>query len=157
MSRISEKKNFSKMNIVFIAIILIQMICLVLTFVTQKTANHEDEFFSYALSNSYYRPFIYGSAHQVRDNINVWMTGDDFKYYIETNENTRFHYDSVWSNQTADVHPPLYYAVLHTICSFFPNHFSWWWAFSINLICFAVTQFFLYKCFLCLTISSICH
>lgn len=145
MSRISEKKNFSKMNIVFIAIILIQMICLVLTFVTQKTANHEDEFFSYALSNSYYRPFIYGSAHQVRDNINVWMTGDDFKYYIETNENTRFHYDSVWANQTADVHPPLYYAVLHTICSFFPNHFSWWWAFSINLICFAVTQFFLYK------------
>ena len=74
MSRISEKKNFSKMNIVFIAIILIQMICLVLTFVIQKTANHEDEFFSYALSNSYYRPFIYGSAHQVRDNINVWMT-----------------------------------------------------------------------------------
>lgn len=45
MSRISEKKNFSKMNIVFIAIILIQMICLVLTFVIQKTANHEDEFF----------------------------------------------------------------------------------------------------------------
>lgn len=29
----------------------------------------------------------------------------------------------------------------------FPDQFSWWWAFGINLFCFAVTQVFLYKFF----------
>lgn len=145
MEKILDKKKISVCDIAVITIVLLQIVFFMVTFITKKNVYHEDEFFSYALSNSYDRPFIYGSAHQVMDNINVWMTGDDFKYYMETNENTRFSYGSVWRNQAADVHPPLYYVVLHTISSFFPNRFSWWWGFDINLICFAVTQFFLYK------------
>ena len=44
-----------------------------------------------------------------------------------------------------DVHPPLYYALLHTISSFFADDFSWWWAFAINLAAFVISQIFLYQ------------
>ena len=56
-------------------------------------------------------------------------------------------YDSVWYNQTEDVHPPLYYVILHTISSIFSGRFSWYWAYIINIICFVISQIFLYKIF----------
>lgn len=67
-----------------------------MSFAVNNTAHHEDEYFSYGLANSQNRVYLYGSAFQVPDNYNVWMTGDDFKYYIETNEESRFSYDTVW-------------------------------------------------------------
>ncbi len=139
-----------------ILIIVIQLACYIFLFANYKTSYHEDEFFSYSLSNSYYYPFIYGSKHQVVDNYNVWIKGSDYRYYIETSPDTRFKYDSVWYNQKSDVHPPLYYAVLHTISSFFPDRFSWWWGFGINLVCFAVSQIFLFKIASKLSGSDIC-
>lgn len=147
MEETLKKQKFSVYNIIFIIVVIAQLIFLSVSFAVNNTAHHEDEYFSYGLANSQNRVYLYGSAFQVPDNYNVWMTGDDFKYYIETNEESRFSYDTVWKNQAADTHPPLYYAVLHTICSFFPDQFSWWWAFGINLFCFAVTQVFLYKFF----------
>lgn len=147
MEETLKKQKFSVYNIIFIIVVIAQIIFLSVSFAVNNTAHHEDEYFSYGLANSQNRVYLYGSAFQVPDNYNVWMTGDDFKYYIETNEESRFSYDTVWKNQAADTHPPLYYAVLHTICSFFPDQFSWWWAFGINLFCFAVTQVFLYKFF----------
>ncbi|UKI17161.1 MAG: hypothetical protein L6V87_04995 [Ruminococcus sp.] len=133
MEETLKKQKFSVYNIIFIIVVIAQLIFLSVSFAVNNTAHHEDEYFSYGLANSQNRVYLYGSAFQVPDNYNVWMTGDDFKYYIETNEESRFSYDTVWKNQAADTHPPLYYAVLHTICSFFPDQFSWWWAFGINL------------------------
>lgn len=128
-------------------LILIQVLFFSYLFAKEKTSYHEDEFFSYGLSNSYYRPFMYGSEHLVFDNINTWETGDSFKNYIQTNDDTNFSYGSVWNNQIEDMHPPLYYVILHTISSMFPNQFSWWWGFSINLVAFVATQFFVFLIF----------
>ena len=140
----TDKKRGRLYAVLLAAVIILQCIALVYIFAVKKTSFHEDEVFSYALSNSYKRPFIYGSAHQVVDNYDVWFTGTEFRDYIRTNEDTRFRYDSVWYNQAEDVHPPLYYAILHTICSVNTGKFSWWYAFAINLVCFVLTQVFLY-------------
>ena len=140
--------NKSRSGIFMILLVLItvaQCIFYIYLFTNVKTAHHEDEFFSYALSNSYKRPFLYGDKHQTFEANSLVRTGDDFKYSLMTNNDTRFKYDSVWYNQTEDVHPPLYYAILHTICSFTPYYYSWWYAMAINLVCFAVGQFFIYK------------
>lgn len=120
MEETLKKQKFSVYNIIFIIVVIAQLIFLSVSFAVNNTAHHEDEYFSYGLANSQNRVYLYGSAFQVPDNYNVWMTGDDFKYYIETNEESRFSYDTVWKNQAADTHPPLYYAALHTICSFSP-------------------------------------
>lgn len=138
------KKTGRLYAVLLAAVIILQCITLVYIFAAKKTSYHEDEVFSYGLSNSYKYPFLYGSASYVADNYDVWLTGDTFKNYIRTNEETRFRYDSVWSNQAEDLTPPLYYAILHTICSVNTGKFSWWYAFAINLVCFLITQVFLY-------------
>lgn len=140
----TEKKTGRLYAVIMAAVIIIQCLTLVYIFEFRRTSYHEDEVFSYGLSNSYKYPFLYGSASYVPDNYDVWLTGDTFKNYIRTNEETRFRYDSVWSNQAEDLTPPLYYAILHTISSVDTGGFSWWYAFAINLVCFLITQVFLY-------------
>ncbi len=56
-----------------------------------------------------------------------------YNNYFAVKKNERFDYRKVWKNQKNDVHPPIYYILLHTICSFFPGKFSWWYAGSINI------------------------
>ena len=49
-------------------------------------------------------------------------------------DGNRFNYKMVWENQAKDVHPPLYYCLVHTVCSLFPGVFSRWFAGIINVI-----------------------
>ncbi len=132
-------------GIFLVSVILLQLLFYIVIFSTQKTAHHEDEYFSYGMANSHDRPFLYGSAYSVYDNYNSWMSGADFAEYISVQKGETFDYATVWENQAFDTHPPLYYALLHTISSFFADDFSWWWAFAINLAAFVISQIFLYR------------
>lgn len=106
-----------------------------------------DELWSYGLSNSYYQPHMYARFDvDDWDEYNHWNDGSLFRDYLTVQEGERFEYGSVYYNQKYDVHPPLYYYILHTICSVFPNSFSPWYAFSINVLSFAISQIFLYLC-----------
>ncbi len=109
----------------------------------------QDEYFTYGIANSYYRPFLIGNSLDSKEwnNFNKMMHGSDFKYYICTNKDTAFRYDSVLSNSAKDTTPPVYYLLLHTISSLFPEQFSWWWGFSINCVAFVIEQIFLYLIF----------
>lgn len=49
-----------------------------------------------------------------------------------------FNYGRVYNNQYWDVHPPLYYYILHTICSLFPYRFSIWFGLVINIVSYAI-------------------
>ena len=105
-------------NILLIIIIIIQ-ICTLVHYGRMKKGYYVDEVWSYGLANSYYHPHVYWN-----DALSEWVSGDYFKEYLEVSEAERFKYGSVIFNQKNDVHPPLFYAILHTICSFFPNTFS---------------------------------
>lgn len=117
-----------------------------------KQIFHSDENWNYGLANSYYQPHIflkdgvYLGAREDTDHINLteWVPGEVFRRYVTVQEGERFAYASVYHNQTLDSHPPLYYALLHTVCSFFPEQFSWWYGFFLNGLCLAGTQIFLY-------------
>lgn len=56
-----------------------------------------------------------------------------------------FDYANVWAQQKADVHPPFYYVIIHTICSFFPGVFSKWFGLIPNLFCLPVIDILLYQ------------
>ena len=89
-----------------------------------------DETLSYQLANQKYGESIY-----ITNDVRI----DDPKAYLEDafSAHERFNYRNVILNQSIDVHPPLYYMILHTICSLFPGRFSWGFAAVIN-IAFAV-------------------
>lgn len=136
MNKISLKSKNNTI-IIFLVMLILQISCLIY-FGTLKEGYHMDEIYSYSLSNSYYKPFL-----SDRDQ---WLGNHYFDDYIQVGNNDAFKYGSVYYNQTKDVHPPLFYFILHTICSFFPNTFSKWFGISLNIVFYIgtiVTLFFL--------------
>lgn len=127
-------------------IIVLQLGRLVYSFVYLKEDYHSDEIWSYGLSNSYYEPFIYQNAeHTDFINYKTWFSSQVMRDYLTVDKEHRFSYGSVYYNQVHDYHPPFYYFILHTICSFFPGKFSVWYSLSINIFSFICTIYFLYK------------
>lgn len=96
-----------------------------------------DELFSYALANNekHFKflgdPWSQGTYH------NGWLYGSDMRAYLQADEGARFHYAMVYKHQQEDVHPPLYYFLLHTVSSLFSGSFSPWLALSVNLAAYA--------------------
>lgn len=113
-------------------------------FCTVKSGFKEDEIYSYGLSNSQYMPFL-NELFENTEGEGTVISRQELWNYITVNDGDSFDYGSVYYNQTQDVHPPLYYFLLHTICSFFPETFSKWLGLSLNLILFAGTLLLLYK------------
>lgn len=99
-----------------------------------KVDYHMDEVWSYGLANhpgDIVMDFELGKTYDPKE------VYDD---YLVVGEDHRFDYANVWENQRNDNHPPLYYALLHTICSLFPGTFSKWYAGAINIF-FALLMF----------------
>lgn len=144
----AKKRAVSKEGIVLAIIIIVQLLTVICLSAFYKTQHDTDEFYSYGLANNYKEPFIWErmivSSDSQRWMVPYYYTGDDFKYYLRTNDQTAFQYDSVYYNQINDRHPPLYYLILHTICSVCKGKFSWWYGFSINIISFVIAQIFMY-------------
>lgn len=94
-----------------------------------KCNYHVDEILNYGLSNHQ------GGHRLVFEDGKKYMPGEElFMEYLTVQPEHKFDYNNVWKNQSGDVHPPFYYAIVHTICSFFPKEFSLWFAGIVNII-----------------------
>lgn len=126
--------------LVFLMILSLQF--LVLAYYGEiKSGFHIDEMFSYGLSNAIDKPI------PLQDDLslyNRWIDSEYFKNYIVVSEHEKFSYQAVYHNQTQDVHPPFYYMVLHTLCSFFPGTFSKWYGLSLNIVFFMISNLILF-------------
>lgn len=128
-------------------ILYVTFFLLMVITISKKENYHVDELFSYGLSNNV------GHITMIFDDGAKYDPADVYgKYLTVSNNRHKFDYRNVWINQKNDVHPPLYYMILHTICSFFPGTFSGWYAGSINIIFSVFTLYFLRK--LCRTLTS---
>lgn len=105
-----------------------------------KQGYYIDEYLTYSLAN------VDISATELPDGIKCLSPSAFIEKLLTINEtNSAFHYSNVWENQRIDTHPPLYYVLIHTICSFFPNTFNKWIAFIINLPFAWLTILLFYK------------
>lgn len=122
-------------------------ICTAIFAISLKKGMHVDEYYSYGLSN-YMGDAIYMS-------VDLGFTYDNpqepFWDYMTVQKEQGFSYGNVWAKQSADVHPPFYYVILHTICSLFPGKFSIWFAAVINLVFFLGLIILTYSTMLLLT------
>ncbi len=124
---------------ILVLIIILQVLMMVLLG-TQKNSYFIDEVASYGLSNSYYEPFI-----QYRDDFELSEIDQDvFKEYLSVDSQDAFKYDSVFFNQSKDVHPPFYYVIFHTVSSVLQHNYSKWLGIGINLAVFIFIDIFLY-------------
>ena len=99
---------------VWILIFLTQFVC-IFFLMSQREYLFVDEVYSYGLANSEDYSFLILEDHN-------WYTGDYFENYIKFDDGRPFSFDAAYINQTNDVHPPMYYYLLHLVCSFFPKH-----------------------------------
>ena len=132
-----------------IFIILFNVICVVYHF-TQKNDFHVDEIYSFGSANSRSGPFLFEGVDAYFEDVhqsayNKTYEGTDFHNYIVVKKGLGFDYVNLWHNMEKDAHPPLYFAILHTICSFFPDTFSKWLGLPINIISLIISLLFVYK------------
>lgn len=126
---------------IFLLILLMQLVAIAFV-ANQKINFHVDECLTYALANHI------DGLELVPEN-GILTDTSVFTDFFSVTEGHRFDYAMVWKNQTNDVHPPLYYVLIHTISSMIPNVvFSKWVGISVNML-FAVLSsivlFFLVK------------
>lgn len=93
---------------------------------------------------------IYRAYATARENSNdvyttTWMSGQAYRDYLSASDSNRFNFASVYYNQRGDVHPPLFYILLHTVCSFAVGVFSKWFGIAVNTAAILAAVFLLYK------------
>lgn len=120
---------------VILAVMIVLSLGVSVFYMNLKAGYHEDELLTYNLANS---------SKQLA--LGDWSTPQDMNEYLAVTPEHRFDYRQVVDNQIIDAsHPPFYYAIVHTVCSFFPGVFSKWLAFVINLVMMTGSLIMLYK------------
>jgi len=75
----------------------------------------------------------------------VWMERETFVDYVTVDETDDFSYLSVYFNVKDDNHPPLHFALLHTVSSLFKGEITPLMGCVINLVCVLVVMVLLMK------------
>lgn len=123
-----------KLSVYWLFILIIQIIVIVI-FANNKNNFFVDEIYSFAFANSYYMPTYLNS-----DYYNVMLNEEFWHNILTVQEFERFDIKSVIYNIQTDVHPPLYYIILHMISSFFPDILSKWIGIIPNIVFFIINQ-----------------
>lgn len=63
----------------------------------------------------------------------IWRTSEEAKEYLSIQKQDILNYSMVYYNQSRDVHPPLFYFLVHTVSIIFYNNFSKYIIFIINI------------------------
>lgn len=92
----------------FFSLILYGMFILFLILVVENKKDlNVDEVLSYGLSN-------HVGSLVIEEGRTYYPSNEFWLDYMTVDERVGFHYGNVWKNQAADVHPPLYYMILHS-------------------------------------------
>lgn len=118
-------------------LIFLASLVLGIVYGVQKQGFHEDEYYTYYSTNRSLG--LYQPDREWQDRQTIL---DEF--VVKKGEG--FNYGLVKLVQSWDVHPPLYYWIFHTICSFAPGQFTKWTGIITNLLAFAIA--FLLLCLL---------
>lgn len=123
---------------IFIEILLCQ-VALIVILGLRKNSYFVDEIWTYNLANANYFP----AFANVDGYFYSWVQPEFWRRLIVVDSMNTFDYGSVWYNQSQDVLPPFFYAIVHTVASFYPLEFSKWFVMGPNICFFIGTQLLL--------------
>lgn len=140
--------KINKSLLVYTFLVIINLL-VVLFYMNKRDGMHVDEQLSYAHANSSVGAFMFeGADHSFKlvDGVtNRWVDTKLYKDYFTVNENNRFSYKGIVEKLSFDVHPPLYYIILHTLSSIYYGSFSKWLGLSINIVLFILISIGIFK------------
>lgn len=132
-------------HITIFAVILVQLF-LVLLSQTRVIVN-SDGVFSYTLANNPYHYLFIDRVYDEFPNNNGWIDSHILRENYVVEEYDRFNYSAVYYHQRHDVHPPLYYFLVHTFSSLFVGTYSNLYTMTINLIALFLADIIMIKMF----------
>lgn len=118
------------------AVMLFLQLTAVLYFCNLKQGFHYDEYYSYYSSNATNALFMPEEG---------WKDVDEIRSEFQVSSDESLNYGLVNEMQSLDVHPPLYYFLLHTVCGLSRDVFSKWQGIAINLVFFVLSWWILVK------------
>lgn len=77
--------------------------------------------------------------------IPTWKSSEDALNYLTIGKGDVLNYRSTYINQAFDVHPPLFYFCMHLVSSIFYGKFTKYIGFTLNMIFFLGTLYFIDK------------
>lgn len=92
-----------------------------------------------------YQDYLTAQANSADTRTTTWVPGTDYLHYVAVSPDNTFNYASVYYNQRGDVHPPFFYMLLHTVCSFFVGSFSKWYGIALNIVFMMLTLVVVYR------------
>lgn len=104
----------------------------------QKNGFHVDEIFTFELAN-----YPDGFTSRTDGVINNWTSGEFYEEALVPAGSECFNYSIPYHNQETDVHPPLYYFVIHTLSSV-TGTFSKWIGIVPNILFLLLSSVLLY-------------
>lgn len=125
--------------------IIFQIACM--TIIYAKSSPSGDEWFTYGLSNTVDAESLFMDLNWIERKTNGtgWVKTELFQQYLMVDSGEEFDFAAVIFNQKRDVHPPLYYLLVHLVCSLTPNTFCLFQSGVINLFSLAGINIILWK------------
>lgn len=135
-----------KRNVVIILAVLIvlQLGFITYMFAFQKEGFHSDDNWSYGFANADDGGWIDHDDDGNIRNFDNWIDAKVLWDYITVQKGKQFDFGAVARNMSDERNPPLHHVILHAICSFFPETFSWWFGYAINVFSFIFMMIMLY-------------
>lgn len=128
---VKNKESFlEKSFLPCMIVLLVIQLCAAFYFCSQKQGYHYDEYYSYYSSNV---------THALVPTDMEWKDTAEIRSEFMVLEDAGPGYGMVKLMQSLDVHPPLYYYLLHTVCVLTKGVFSKWQGLSVNLVFFVLS------------------
>lgn len=133
-----KQKLKSRTTVILFIIIILSTALMIYMGAVNKPILNGDELGSYISANQ-------STGNRLTFWSRSWYDGRLYTDAYSVHPGERFGYGKVWANQADDVHPVLWHAALHTICSLFPGQYSKWYALSINIMCIPILIILVYE------------
>lgn len=111
-------------------------VILCLYFGNKKQGYYLDEYYTYTLSN--------GTQLGIAMDMGRWNDADKFVDQLISTGDENFSFLQTYENNENDVHPPLYYFLIHFVSSIYSGKFTKWIGIGVNTALFLVAIFVFY-------------
>lgn len=135
------KQNKGKKPLAILALLVILVVQGVMMgwFGSQKVAYHVDEIYTFELANCPDTWFSFREGF-----MESWVDGEEIQDAMTVDGLADLDYSIPYRNQKNDVHPPLYYFIIHTVSALFAGDLSKWIGIIPNLVFCLLTTILLY-------------
>lgn len=144
---VSPDKSFRDRAILILAL-FVCAVCSIILF-EHKVGFFLDEYYSLMRANALFSQGLIPSA------LSYVPASTYFQDYLAVHPGHEFDYMNAWLNESINVHPPLYYFLVHTLCSLVPGKIAEWSLMVINMIFTLLTLIVGYKLVKLFTDSSL--